>query len=181
MGRQALIEPRFNYRIMVWMYNIADLFTTPGKQLDHFDIHPGHTVVDYGCGPGRYLKKASEMVGEKGRVYAADIHPMALEYARRRSTKNELQNIEFIKISDNSSRIPESSADRIYAIDMFHQVDEPEGFLRELHRIARSDCKLFIEDGHQPRKRTLRKASSSRFWKIVDQGDRWVQLSPLHK
>jgi len=39
----------------------------------------GMTVVDYGCGPGRYSIKFAEIVGNQGLVYAVDIHELAIE------------------------------------------------------------------------------------------------------
>jgi ubiquinone/menaquinone biosynthesis C-methylase UbiE len=163
---------------MVWSYNLADLFSSPGKQLDKFNIRSGQTVVDYGCGPGRYLKKASELVGKDGKVYAADVHPLAMEYSKKRIEKDGLKNVETVLVKDNSSSIPDKSTDMIYAIDMFHHVDEPKGFLEELHRIAKPSCKLFIEDGHQSREKTIKMASVCHSWKVVSQQAKWVQFSP---
>jgi ubiquinone/menaquinone biosynthesis C-methylase UbiE len=180
MPERSVIEPRFAYRMMIWTYGMVDLFSKPGKQLDGFDIRPGHTVVDYGCGPGRYLKKASELVGGAGKVYAADIHPMALEYSNKRMRRFGLENVETVLVSNNSSTIPEHCADRIYALDMFHHVNEPGPFLEELHRIAKPSCKLFIEDGHQSRDKTEKKLSSCGSWKIAAKKEKWVQLEPFH-
>ncbi len=181
MRKRSVIEPRFAYRMMIWTLKIIDLFSTPGKRLEQFDIRPGHTVVDYGCGPGRYLEKASKLAGDKGKVYAADIHPMALEYSKRKIQELGSKNIEIFIIENNSSKIPDSCADRIYAIDMFHHVHDPEDFLKELHRIAKPSCKLFIEDGHQSKGTTIKKASRSRLWKVTGQKEKWVQFSPVDK
>ncbi len=38
-------------------------------------------VIDYGCGTGRCLKKASGQVGDRGAVYAVDIHELAIKSA----------------------------------------------------------------------------------------------------
>lgn len=181
MGHQSLIEPNFAYRMMVWSYNLADLFSSPGKKLDKFEIEPGQTVVDYGCGPGRYLKRASELVGERGKVYAADIHPLAMEYSNKRIERDGLKNVEIVLVKDNSSSIPEHCADLIYALDMFHHVDDPKGFLEELFRIAGSSCRLFIEDGHQSREKTIMMASACPSWKVADQKDKWVRFDPVSK
>lgn len=75
------------FKMMVWTFKIGDIFNPPGDILDEFNISEGDIVVDYGCGPGRYLKKASELVGDNGRVYAVDILEIALEYAEKEIKK----------------------------------------------------------------------------------------------
>ena len=87
------------FRMMVLTYRISDLFKQPGEILEEFDIAEGDTVVDYGCGPGRYLKTASELVGEEGKVYAADIHELALEYIKEEIRQNNLQNVQTVRKS----------------------------------------------------------------------------------
>jgi len=47
------------------------------KRSKTFGISEGMTVIDYGCGPGRYTTEFAKIVGEKGKVYAVDIHEMA--------------------------------------------------------------------------------------------------------
>ncbi|WP_394706677.1 methyltransferase domain-containing protein [uncultured Draconibacterium sp.] len=45
-------------------------------------------VVDYGCGPARYIKKASETTGPSGKVFAVDIHPTAVSNVNRKIEKH---------------------------------------------------------------------------------------------
>lgn len=54
------------------------------KRVKTFGIKKGMTVVDYGCGPGRYATELSKLVGEEGTVYGADIHEMALDTVQRK-------------------------------------------------------------------------------------------------
>jgi cyclopropane fatty-acyl-phospholipid synthase-like methyltransferase len=36
-------------------------------------LKPRHTVLDMGCGPGMYALAMAEIIGDGGRVYAADL------------------------------------------------------------------------------------------------------------
>jgi len=36
-------------------------------------------VLDYGCGPGSYIKPLLELVGCSGKIFALDIHPLAIK------------------------------------------------------------------------------------------------------
>lgn len=167
------------YRLMVLTYNIQDLFSKPGDVLLHFEIKNGDTVVDYGCGPGRYIKKASELVGENGKVYAADIHDIAIRNVIKSIKHHKLKNVIPVQLTTDTGAIPESSADVVYALDMFHQVKEPAEFLLSIHRIIKSDGFLYLEDGHQSRKTALDKVSQSALWCVESQNDKYIQLSPL--
>lgn len=169
------------YKMMVWTYKIQDMFSKPGDVLLRFEIKKGDTVVDYGCGPGRYIKKASELVGEKGKVIAADIHEIAIENVVRRIQRQTLKNVVPVLLGKNNEGVPESIADLVYALDMFHQVKDPVEFLSKIHRIIKENGFLYLEDGHQPREITLNKIAQSELWHVDSESDGYVRLKPLGK
>jgi ubiquinone/menaquinone biosynthesis C-methylase UbiE len=168
------------YGLMVAEYAVQD-FLVRGfeKVLDGFAIHPGWTVVDYGCGPGRYLRKASALVGPRGRVYAADVSEVAMGMVRDRIARKELRNVVAMQIEGGKSRIPSACADLVYALDMFHAVRDPSAFLREIRRIVKPAGRLILEDGHQPRAFTLRKVAASGAWKVIGQSGLAVTCAPV--
>lgn len=169
------------YRMMVLEFNIQDMFSKPGDALLQFGIQKGYTVVDYGCGPGRYIKKASELVGENGKVFAADIHEIAIENVVKSIHTQGLKNVVPVLLKKDVENIPENTADVVYALDMFHQVKEPVEFLSNIHRIIKKDGFLYLEDGHQARKTTLDKTGQSKLWQVDFESDRYVRLKPLGK
>jgi ubiquinone/menaquinone biosynthesis C-methylase UbiE len=63
-GNEIDRMPNWAFRIMAFMFNIVDFFKSGDRKLDLFNIQNGQTVIDYGSGTGRYLRKASELVGE---------------------------------------------------------------------------------------------------------------------
>lgn len=138
----------------------------------------GWTVVDYGCGPGRYLRKASALVGPRGRVYAADVSEVAVGAARGRIARQGLRNVVVMRIEDGKSRIPSACADLVYALDMFHAVRDPSAFLREIRRIVKPKGRLILEDGHQSRSRTLEKIAALSTWKVTGQSRLAVTCAP---
>jgi ubiquinone/menaquinone biosynthesis C-methylase UbiE len=141
-------ESALKYRFMVWEYRIRDVFGRPGNALTPFGIRSGDTVVDYGCGPGRHIRKASELVGAQGRVYAADVSETALGYVRRKILQFGLSNVVPVAVGRNGEGIPDRAADVVYALDMFHRVEDPEAFLAEIARIVKPDGIFYLEDGH---------------------------------
>jgi ubiquinone/menaquinone biosynthesis C-methylase UbiE len=167
------------YRVMVLLYRIYDLAFPGGRGMPRgFGIRKGQTVVDYGCGPGRYLREASGLVGPRGKVYAADVNDTGLRIARKEIEKRGLANVECVKIIEGRSSIPAHSADLVYALDMFHAVRDPKAFLTEIRRIVKKNGRLILEDGHQPRAATKWKLAESGLWRIDSETRRHVLCVP---
>jgi ubiquinone/menaquinone biosynthesis C-methylase UbiE len=125
--------------------------------------------VDYGCGPGRYTMRFSKLVGETGRVYAVDIHQLAVEAVKRKIAEYQLRNVVPVLASGYDSTLPEHTADVVCALDMFFAIQQPAEFLGELKRITRQDGMLIIDDGHQPRAVTRKNILASGHWVIAEE------------
>lgn len=177
-GNEMDRMPNFAFRMMAFLFNVADVFKSPAKRLDPFHIKKGQTVIDYGSGTGRYIKQASEQVGESGTVYAVDIQPLAVESAFRQIEKHNLKNVKPIQTDGITVNIPAHTADVIYALDMFHMVKDTDTFLKELNRLMKSDGTLYLEDGHQPREKTKEKILNSGCWVIAEETKTFVTCKP---
>ena len=77
-----------------------------------------------------------------------------------------------LPIRDGRCAIPDASADLVYALDMFHAVRDPKGFLAEIHRFTKPGGVLVLEDGHQPRAVTRKKLLDAGGWRIESE-TRW--------
>jgi len=160
----------FSFRMMAATFAVMDfLFPSLDKRIQQFGLQEGMTVVDYGCGPGRYSVRFAQIVGERGKVYAVDIHELALEYVARKTEKLQLTNIEPMLAQGYQSPVPGDVADMLFALDMFFGVKDPAALLAELGRIVKPDGVLILDDGHQPRRETLRKIGLSDRWRIQEQ------------
>jgi len=173
--------PRFAFRMMKWMFDVRDRFVSVGSLLDQFGIERGQTVVDYGCGPGSYLRHASELVGPKGRVLAIDIHELAIAAVKKRIAKESWTNVSAVLTDGSNTPIADDTADIIYALDMFHMVSQPDVFMGELNRICKENGFLFIDNGHQSRKEARAKIMTSGLWGIVEEKKRYMKCRPIKK
>ena len=66
------------YGGMSLAFKLRDLLVPRSRVLDEVGLRPGQAVLDFGCGPGAYVPETSRRVGPSGRVYAVDIHPLAV-------------------------------------------------------------------------------------------------------
>ena len=173
--------PNWAFRMMAFMFNASDLLKSPNRRLDAFGIQKGQSVVDWGCGTGRYLKQASELVGDKGTVYAVDIHQLAIEAAANVAQKYFLKNVHPVLTDGKTVNIPPQTADLVYALDMFHMVKDTNAFLKELCRITKPDGVLILEDGHQPRALAKEKVNNSGYWEIISETKAYLKCQPKNQ
>lgn len=178
-GNEMDRMPNWAFKTMSFIFSIGDFFQSPDHRLDAFNMREGQTIVDWGCGTGRYLKQASELVGDSGIVYAVDIHQLAIEAAVAVTKKYNLKNIHPVLTDGKSVNIPPQSADVVYALDMFHMVSDTKGFLTELCRITKPDGVLFLEDGHQPRALAKQKVNNSGCWEIIAETKVYLKCRPI--
>ncbi|MEA1875276.1 MAG: methyltransferase domain-containing protein [Bacteroidota bacterium] len=173
--------PKLAFRLMKLSMNFMDLFFSPANKLNSFGIYQGDTVIDYGCGPGRYLKQASSLVGLNGRVYAVDIHDLAYKCVTRLVKRKKLSNVYPVKANRYFAAIQEDKADLIFVLDAFHMISQPNEFLNELHRLVKPNGRIILEDGHQKRSKTLKKVNDNKRWYIQSEKKKHLILSPRFK
>lgn len=118
----------------------------PEAVLNKFGLKEGTAVLDVGTGTGFYLPYLSKLVGEKGRVYAVDIEPKLLDFAKKRAEDLRLRNVEVLKSGEDSIPLPESSIDFIFMAFVFHELKEPLRYLEEIKRVVKADATLLIVD-----------------------------------
>lgn len=169
-GKNREVIPNIAFRIMTMMMKWMDfLGNQSSKKFKTLDLKPGQTVIDYGCGPARYIQKASNAVGELGKVIAVDIHPLAIKNVNAKIKKYKLSNVEAFLAKGYNTPIANETADVVYALDMFHMIKHPKEFLTELSRLVKLDGIIIIEDGHQPRAETIQKIENSGALKIIQE------------
>lgn len=176
--RAGVTMPGICFRMMAAMFTVRDRLRPPARMLDKMGIGEGMCVVDYGCGPGGYLGRASELAGGRGRVYAVDIHELAVEAVKKRIEKEGLENVTPVLAKGYDSGLPGGVADLVYALDMFFMVDDPAAFLAELRRIAKPGGVLIIDDGHQPRERSRSLIRASNCWVIEEERAEFLRCRP---
>src|SRR5215218_4469338 len=123
--------PDFAFRLMSAIMALKDLlFPYIDKRVTTFRIREGMTVVDYGCGPGRYTIRFSKLVGENGEVYAVDIQELALEAVKKKMEELDLRNIIPVLAAGYDTGLPDHFADIVCVIDMLFSVEDPSSLLR---------------------------------------------------
>ena len=148
MASEKKIESDLAFRFMTLIYKLRDLLHNPRRSLEKARLTKGMSVVDYGCGPGSFTIPAAELIGREGRVFAVDIHPLAISSVKQKASRKGLQNVETIPVKGYDTGIRDSSIDRVLLIDTIHLIDDPDALFREIRRMLKPDGLLFMEKGH---------------------------------
>lgn len=135
-------------------YKFRDLRLPRKNILKEVGIKPGFRVLDYGCGPGSYIIPLAELVGESGKVYALDIHPLAIRKVQGIASKKQLANVETI-LSDCQTALPDNSLDVVLLYDIFHHLSDRDRVLKELNRVLKPDGILSFSDHHMKEREIL--------------------------
>jgi ubiquinone/menaquinone biosynthesis C-methylase UbiE len=147
------------------------------KRINSFDVQDSMTIVDYGCGFGRFIAYFSEKVGINGKVYAVDIISEAIKNLKTMINSLNLTNVEPILANGYDSGLQSGIADRICAIDMFHNINDVFPFLNELSRILKNDGVIYIDYGHQSKKQALEKIIKADVFHITEAHSQYAILT----
>jgi ubiquinone/menaquinone biosynthesis C-methylase UbiE len=161
----------FGFQFMLVGYKFRDFFLPRKNILEEVGIKPGFHVLDYGCGPGGYIIPLAELVGKSGKVYALDIHPLAIRKVEDIDSKGQLANVETI-LSDCQTGLPDNTLDAVLLYDAFHHLSDPNGVLKELHRVLKPDGILSFGDHHMKEEEIVAEAINDRLFRLSRKGHR---------
>jgi ubiquinone/menaquinone biosynthesis C-methylase UbiE len=166
----------FDFKFMSVGYKFRDFFRPRINILEEVGIKPGFHVLDYGCGPGGYIIPLVKLVGESGRVYALDIHPLAVQRVKDIALKKRLTNVETI-LSDGQTGLPDKSLDAVLLYDAFHHLSDPDTVLKELSRVLKPAGILSLSDHHMKEDEIVAAVANSGLFKLSRKGQRTYTFS----
>lgn len=125
------------------------MFLKPEKVIGQLGITHGHHVADLGSGPGFFTFACAQAVGEKGQVYAVDVHE---ELLRKIATQAEEQNIDHITILEGDLNKPKGThlADNCVhvalVVNVLFQLETPEVCAQEAVRVVEPGGRIVVID-----------------------------------
>jgi len=161
----------FDFQFMSVGYKFRDFFLPRLNILKEVGIKPGFHVLDFGCGPGSYLVPLAALVGESGKVYALDIHPLAIQKVKDIASKKQLTNVETI-LSDCQTGLPDHNLDAVLLYDAFHHLSDPDVVLKELHRVLKPGGILSLGDHHMKENEIVSQVTNSGLFRLLRKDQR---------
>ncbi len=122
---------------------LRKLIHSPRKILAPF-VKPGMTALDFGAGPGFFTLEMARLVGENGKVIAADLQDGMLEKLRVKVKNTDLGKIiTFHKTGEDKIGL-EEKVDFALVFYVLHELPDQEKFFAELKTILKPGAKTLI-------------------------------------
>jgi ubiquinone/menaquinone biosynthesis C-methylase UbiE len=169
--RSNIHQSNLDYKGMAFFFRIRDLIKPPMNKIKKSKIKKGDSVLDYGCGPGSYCFAAAEVVGSTGMIYAADIHPIAIEKVRKKAKKKNVVNIKTI-LTDCDTNLDAKCIDVVICFDVMHAIVDKKALVKEFHRVLKSNGYLSFDDHHYTEKEIMEIFSGSDLFQLEEQQDK---------
>jgi ubiquinone/menaquinone biosynthesis C-methylase UbiE len=167
----------FAFNGMSIFFKIRD-FVSPRRQvLEEAGLKPGDRVLDYGCGPGGYIADVAKMAGRSGKIYALDVHPLAIRRVQSIAKRRGLANVETIN-SDCRTGLPDECLDVVLLYDVFHMLDKPRAVLAELYRVLKANGLISFSDHHMRDGDIIAGMTDGGLFVLVDRGERTYTFAP---
>ncbi len=123
--------------------SVRKLVHKPGRILEAH-IRKGMTVLDLGCGPGFFTIEMAKLVGEAGRVIAADLQQGMLDKVAAKIRGTELEKIiELHKCREDAIGISQK-VDFVLAFWMVHEVPDQKRLFEEMKSVMNPGGRFWI-------------------------------------
>jgi ubiquinone/menaquinone biosynthesis C-methylase UbiE len=124
---------------------ILPLLRNPYRLLKAAGLEKGQNVLEVGCGPGFFTIPAARIVGNKGHVYAVDIHPRAVARVNEKIEKEALKNVTPMCINASNTGLVGGSVDLAFLFGLRYVAGGLEKVISELHRVLKPGGILSFE------------------------------------
>jgi SAM-dependent methyltransferase len=134
--------------LLGWVIGTIMSFETAGtndEALELLGLQGGDRVLDAGCGHGRTVERASQLVGDDGLVVGIDASAEMLRMATRRCRRLIDAGRVRLALADSSSiPYPDETFDRLVTVHTIYFWDDPRRHLRELRRVLRPGGRIVL-------------------------------------
>lgn len=125
----------------------ASAFMDPVKIISSLGIDRDNMVADFGSGAGYFAIPMAKAVLPRGKVYAIDILPSALDVLGKKAQFENVSNIILMQADlekEHSTTIADSSVDIALTANILFQMKNRANLFREAKRILKPNGKLVV-------------------------------------
>lgn len=107
-------------------------------------LKPGMWIADIGAGSGYHSVRMAKRVGNNGKVFAVDVEQEMIRFMDERINKAKITNIKTVQSSEQDIPLEIGTIDIILMVDVYHEFSYPYEMGRSLHRILKSDGRVYL-------------------------------------
>jgi SAM-dependent methyltransferase len=126
-----------------------------GENIHRLGLREGDSIMDFGCGPGYFLFKFADIVGEKGHVYGIETNERHIRYVKDYIKKYNINNTDIFEYQPDGLGLNSSSkVDTIFMCSLYHILyaaitdGERDLFIKSIKTHLKEDGRLIIVDNN---------------------------------
>jgi len=155
LAGSALAEDQHQHRrpddIKQYLENLdsteRDRYQKPADVIDALRLKPGMAVADLGSGSGYFTRRFIEAVTETGMVYAVDVEPEMLAYAKDSVIHmHTAYTAEFILAQPDNPKLPFESVDLLFLCNTIHHLENRSKYFSDLKSSLKPGARIAIID-----------------------------------
>lgn len=132
-----------------WEAESREIYAHREKILAACKLEPGMSVADVGAGSGLFTRLFARAVGPEGKVYAVDIAENFIKYIEQTGRQAGLKNIAGVVCTQDDSRLPPDSVDRVFICDTYHHFEYPAKTMATIHRALKKGGRIVLVEFHR--------------------------------
>jgi len=143
LGRE--IAPVMGYSGAPWLLrDTREKEESTIEMVNALNIKSGQVICDFGCGNGYHTLSFAKKVGADGKVYGVDIQQQMLDALAQRAAEGDVKNIITIASTSQDCHLPLNKFDMLFMCDVYHELDDPQGILKQVKASLKSDGMLVL-------------------------------------
>ncbi|MDO9117127.1 MAG: methyltransferase domain-containing protein [Nitrospira sp.] len=124
-----------------------DRYQKPAEVIDALKLKPGMAIADLGSGSGYFTRRFIEAVTETGMVYAVDVEPEMLAYAKESVIHmHTAYTAEFILAQPDNPKLPFASVDLLFVCNTIHHLEDRPKYFSDLKSSLKPGARIAIVD-----------------------------------
>ncbi len=131
-----------------WITRLERPDRIPGLKIEEvikcLKLKPGVVIADIGSGTGAYTIPFARAVAPKGRAFGVDIHRDLLDYLKAKAKRGKIKNLHTILAELDDPKLPPGKVDIVFFHDVFHNVNDRQGYLRTLSSYLKPTGRIVI-------------------------------------
>ena len=119
----------------------------PAQVIEALRLKPGMAVADLGSGSGYFTRRFIEAVTDTGMVYAVDVEPEMLAYAKENVIHlHTAYSAEFILAQPDNPKLPFESVDLLFVCNTIHHLENRAKYFSDLKSSLKPGARVAIID-----------------------------------
>jgi arsenite methyltransferase len=126
-----------------------DAYQKPQEVMMALGLKSGEVIADIGAGSGYFTFRLALHVGDKGKVYAADVSPDMILHINRRIRELKATNVVSILADPDDPLLPDASVNRFFFSDSWHHIENQTRYLSLMKKMLKPGGEIVIIDFHK--------------------------------